>query len=296
MSNNSVIKEENGQMSNNFVPLLNIVSSVLETSNSEIVLDLSGAEHFSPFCVLALLVYLQKSKKRISFINENPYLKEIAFADFGIKSDEVRRTEFIAMMEGFSRKTILPIVSFPSTSMADDNDFVSTVVEDLLVRQLGIGSNVAIGLKYVIEETLDNVTEHAQSPRGFFLSRAYPECGLVDICIADLGITLLGSYQRMRDNGIESDIEAIKAANRGISSKNLPEVENRGYGIYTSKRMLIDGLKGEYTMISGNSLYTKSLNVDKFYEFPEGLRFEGTIVGFRLHYMAPDFNYIQFVE
>ena len=32
-------------------------------------------------------------------------------------------------------------------------------------------------------------------------------------------------------------LDQVQAANRGISSKNLPDAENRGYGIYTSNRM-----------------------------------------------------------
>lgn len=61
------------------------------------------------------------------------------------------------------------------------------------------------------------------------------------------------------------DKEAIKAANRGISSKNLPDAENRGYGIQTSKRMLVEGLGGQYLMISGGCLYLKTpVNSSKF--------------------------------
>lgn len=80
----------------------------------------------------------------------------------------------------------------------------------------------------------------------------------MDVCIADRGVGLLGSYEKLPDNEIESDMEAIKAANRGLSSKNLPDAENRGFGIKTSKQMLIQGLGGQYLMISGSSLYIKS--------------------------------------
>lgn len=79
----------------------------------------------------------------------------------------------------------------------------------------------------------------------------------MDVCIADRGVGLLGSYEKLPDNEIESDMEAIKAANRGLSSKNLPDAENRGFGIKTSKQMLIQGLGGQYLMISGSSLYIR---------------------------------------
>ena len=54
----------------------------------------------------------------------------------------------------------------------------------------------------------------------------------LDICIADQGIGLLGSYKKVPNNEIIDDMEAMKAANRRISSKNRPEAESRGYGIW----------------------------------------------------------------
>ncbi len=43
----------------------------------------------------------------------------------------------------------------------------------------------------------------------------------MDICIADNGITLLGSYCKMEGNKITYHLSAMKAANFGISTKNL---------------------------------------------------------------------------
>lgn len=148
----------------------------------------------------------------------------------------------------------------------------------------------------MISETIDNITEHSDSDRGFICAQAYPSKGYLDICIADRGVTLLGSYQKLVDNEIESDIEAIKAANRGLSSKNLPDAENRGYGIYTSKKMLINGLGGQYMMMSGGAVYMKSRDVDGFFTLPRDLRWNGTVVALRIPYQAPQFNYINYIE
>ena len=117
----------------------------------------------------------------------------------------------------------------------------------------------------MIEETLDNITEHSNSDRGFIFAQSYPTKGYLDLCIADRGVSLLGSYQRIQGNEISTDLEAIEAANRGLSSKNLPDAENRGYGIYTSKRMLTEGLGGQYLLLSGSSFYLKTPRFDSFY-------------------------------
>ena len=43
------------------------------------------------------------------------------------------------------------------------------------------------------------------------------------------------------------DIDAMEAViNYQVSTKNLPGAENRGFGIRTSREMLVNGLGGEY--------------------------------------------------
>lgn len=44
-----------------------------------------------------------------------------------------------------------------------------------------------------------------------------------------------------------NDAEALRLANEGKSTKNLPNAENRGYGISSSKEMLSDGLHGSFS-------------------------------------------------
>ena len=199
-------------------------------------------------------------------------------------------------MEGYSRKTYIPIICFPAKADNDDKRTILSVVENMVIRQSNIPSNVAVGIKYIIEETIDNITEHSGTDRGYIFAQSYPTKGYLDLCIADRGVTLLGSYQRLPHNEIASDIEAIEAANRGISSKNLPEAENRGYGIYTSKKMLVDGLGGQFLMISGNSFHFKGRNNDNFYTLPPGLRWDGTIIALRIPYQNPAFNYTNYIE
>ena len=107
---------------------------------------------------------------------------------------------------------------------------------------------------------------------------------------------LMDSDQILPDNEIESDLEAIQAANRGISTKNLPNAENRGYGIITSKKMLIDGLGGTFVMMSGNALHLYNSLDRRFVETPENIRWNGTIIALRVPYMNKDFQYINYIE
>lgn len=88
----------------------------------------------------------------------------------------------------------------------------------------------------------------------------------------------------------------MRAANSGISSKNLPNAENRGYGISTTKNMLIFGLGGEYMMVSGSAIYLANKFDSAYFKLPDNLRFNGTIVALRIPYVNDDFRYIDYIE
>lgn len=60
--------------------------------------------------------------------------------------------------------------------------------------------------------------------------------------------------------------------------------------------MLVEGLGGQYMIMSGGALYMKSQKVDKFFTLPSGLRWNGTIVALRIPYIDKDFNYINYIE
>ena len=281
---------------NGLTPLVQIMSLIEQDEEESIVLDFSEAQSVSPVFVLALMVYASQVENRLSFANIPPALETIGLSSGGMKPDRLRRSEFLAQMEGFVKKTHIPIINFPALAGNDEKEIISSVVEDLMIRQMNIPSNVATGLKYMVGEILDNITEHSESDRGYVFAQAFPEKGYLDLCVADRGISLLGSYRRLENNEIESDIEALRAANRGISSKNLPDAENRGYGIYTTKKMLVEGLGGQYLMLSGNALYMEGAGYDNFYTFPEGIRWNGTIVALRIPCHGATFNYVNYIE
>lgn len=283
-------------MSDGLLAAIDTIHLINETTDENITLDFSDVKFITPLFVLPLVVYLNSCDKNITIVNMHEYLQTIGFAT-GMCPDKMRKSEFVAIMEKYSQKTYIPIVSFPATKDSDDEkDAILSTVESIIMRQLRLDSNISTGLKYMLGESIDNIIQHAQSERGYIFAQSYPNKKFIDICIADSGITLLGSYQTLPDNEIESDLEAIQAANRGISTKNLPNAENRGYGIITSKKMLIDGLGGSFIMMSGNALHLYNSEHQKFIETPSGIRWNGTIIALRMPYLNKDFHYINYIE
>lgn len=81
-----------------------------------------------------------------------------------------------------------------------------------------------------------------------------------------------------------------------MKAKNLPEAENRGFGLRTTIRMLTAGLSGEYLLASGDALFAASGNAVKFVEIPFGVRFHGTVIAFRIPKIVDDFDYMKYIE
>lgn len=119
------------------------------------------------------------------------------------------------------------IVCFPATKdRVDDKDNIMSTVESILTKQSKLESNILNGIKYMIAEIVDNIIEHSHSAEGYIFAQYYPTHGYID---------------------------------NGISTKNRPNAENRGYGIKTSKRMLVDGLGGQYMMLSATQNTKKQM-------------------------------------
>ena len=275
--------------------LVSIIDTISNCGDEEITVNFSEFRFATPVYVVSLMLFLKSCGKRIVFRNLSPYLSTVRFHE-PVRPDELGNERFYALMGRQEYKTYIPIISFPaSRNRASDKDAILTAIESLLSTKLKIARNVSNGLKYIIGEMVDNITEHSGSERGYLFAQYYPKKGFMDLCIADEGITLAGSFNNA---GIEvaDDVEAMMAANKGISSKNLPNAENRGYGIFTSKKMLIKGLGGQYMMMSGGALYLYDSNTDQILALPNGNRWKGTIVALRLPTQKEEFDYSRYFE
>ncbi len=288
------INIEDDELSRGLLPMLKLMPQIENCKDEVAELVFEGREFFTPLFVLSFIVFYSKCGKKVRLRNLPGYLQTIKFQELGVHPDKLRASEFIAMMQKYLNKTYIPIINFPSKS--DSRDSIITTVEQMIINQSRIPKNISQALRYIIAESLDNIADHSESKRGYVLAQVYKQKGYLDLCIADSGITLLGSYKKLSNNGIFSDIEAMQAAQKRISSKNVNGTDSRGFGIYTSRRMLVEGMDGQYLMISGNAIYMLGKGYDNYYSFPSGLRWNGTIIAFRFPLSKPDFDYTKYFE
>lgn len=154
--------------------------------------------------------------------------------------------------------------------------------------------SVNMPLTYLLDELICNIQQHAQTDKGYAYLMYNKEAKAIEIVIADFGITIYGSYvaaQKHLDKLGDSDAEALNLAQNGYSVKNLPNTENRGYGISSNIKMVVKGLYGEFATLSGNALLLQMPNSRKILALPPEIDFKGTMVMVRIPMPIPtNFN------
>lgn len=95
----------------------------------------------------------------------------------------------------------------------------------------------------------------------------------------------------------DSDADALNLAQNGYSVKNLPDTENRGYGISSNIKMVVDGLHGEFAALSGNALLLQMVKRREILALPAEIDFKGTMIMVRIPAQVPDsFNLYDYMS
>ncbi|MEM9985504.1 MAG: hypothetical protein AAF804_10450, partial [Bacteroidota bacterium] len=162
-------------------------------------------------------------------------------------------------------------------------------------KQLNLNSSQKSAISFLLSEITDNITDHAQTERGFVFIQYFRKKGFMDIVIADLGITIKTGYRQV---GIEAEShhEALDKALNGISSKedSLRRGE-RGFGLDISHNIVLDGLggKGRFYLISGNGMV---VDRKEGIEFEERFAWPGTLILIRIPSIPHDFRISEFTS
>ncbi len=279
-----------------------LIRVIAETEAADAVLwDFADVTFLHPFFLAPLAIYKNTSGKDIKCINISlriqAYLNSICF-DRMLYFDHEKREDVEAVMQKYTNKTYLPLCSFAMTNA--NKDAFGPIMKAILMKQTKIGQKGNSSLSYLISELLDNIYEHSQSPCGYLFSQYSAKEGVINLCIADTGISIAGSFEKagLYQEEIDgNEAEALKLANEGYSTKNRPEAENRGYGISTSKAMLVNGMKGAFFMLSGGAFHRYENGANYYIDLKNLFRWNGTIILMRIPIVLPDdFNYIDYLE
>ena len=142
---------------------------------------------------------------------------------------------------------------------------------------------------FVVGELVDNWNQHSQSKNSYILARSLADLRCSELSIIDDGITVGGSF-RKAGMEVENDMLAVKRAVGGLSSKSR---EERGYGLYSTLRILTEGLHGTVLVVSGGGALERTRTstgkiIQKTYHLGGSIcGLEGTLVSARMPMPAP---------
>ena len=155
-------------------------------------------------------------------------------------------------------------------------------------------------ITYLLDELICNIQQHAQTDAGYAFANYNAASDSIEIAIADEGITVYGSYvaaQKHLELLGDSDASALNLAQNGYSVKNLPDTENRGYGISSNMRMVVEGLRGEFAVFSGNALLVQFADRKEILSLPRDIDFKGTMVIVRFPAHVPtEFDFYKYIS
>lgn len=264
----------------------------------ELHINLSNVLFVHPFLILpvcALFANEKEKGKKIIFQLPKKIEHYLNTIHFPTGFDAIATENWEKVISEFSSRTYLPACKIPAaTKYTGIREQLLTVFENILIQQANLKGQMITAIKYIISEAIDNIVEHAGAENGWIMVQSYPQKGYIDICITDTGSGIWGSYLKTENTEITSHTKAIQFAINGKSTKQI--TETRGYGIDTSRRMLVEGLKGKYVLFSGNALYIYTNELEQITPLNTS-GWNGTLLALQLPAKMPEnFNYTTFLE
>lgn len=262
--------------------------------------DFSNAFFFHPFFLFPLAIYKTKCSKNINCTGiesiMRSYLECVNFHDMLTINDEI---DLEGALKEYSNKSYIPICRF--SRLNKNIDSMQTIIQNVIEKQKKLDNRLKTPISYLISELICNIDQHSDSKYGYIYTQYLSRENSLDICIADDGITVYGSYVRtnkMLDVIGDNEAEALKLANEGYSTKDFPEAESRGFGISSSKDMIVNGLGGAFFMLSGGAFHRYDSESGCVYiKLPKTINWDGTIILMRIPLSVDEkFDYMKYIR
>ncbi len=279
--------------------LLTCLRDFSASESKRIIIDLSNVNFVHPFLILPLCALISKTKsigKSIKVNNNSPIKSYLNTVCFPSGFDAEKHANWKELLQVYASKTYMPACKIPAkaknTSIREN---VLTTFESILIRQLNLKGQLVSVVKYLISEAIDNIVDHSHSSHGWMMVQNYPSKGYIDICIADTGLGILGSYKNAGFETIKNHAKALDNAINGKSTK--PETNTRGYGLDTSRKMLVNGINGKYFLFSGDAFYIYTIEIEQIIQLDTDNFWDGTMLALQIPANVPaGFNYTTYLE
>jgi hypothetical protein len=267
-------------------------ASLAGDSPTGFTIDCSGSKHLSPILLCGLAVLVRRHRERGLSASSDPtcrntelraYLDEIRFPDglAGDWNDERNRNAIKAV----TNRRFTPLVSFAADMRPnmERDEFLQGIENELIGKCRLVGQMSAV-MKYLLSEITGNIFYHAGEGTGFMVAQYDANNRYLDIAIADTGRGLRATYIKSGKHAPANDTEALRLALEGRSAK--AEL-HRGFGIRTSRRMVVKGLGGHFLLWSGSAMLIDNTTGASIAELTDGTSLPGCFFALRIPTVAP---------
>lgn len=278
-----------------FDSLYNIIIKTELSIDYDVNWDMRNVNSIHPFSLASLAIYRQMAKKKIECVNIAPKMKEY----FNMTHFNKPLAVEYAMEElgAYNGLSYLPICQFDLHKNNIDN--IQCVLQQLILEQSKATEELKTPLSYILSELICNMTQHSRGKNGYLFSHYSQTEKCISLVLSDDGITILGSYienKKCMEEVGENDAVALRFACEGKSTKNLPFAESRGYGLSSSKKMLVECLHGSFFLLSGRAFHSHDTSGITYIKLPHCVNWDGTAIFMKMPTVIPkDFNYIKYI-
>lgn len=271
-----------------------LVNQVQSNMLRDVTFDFSDIKWITPQQSIFLSSMLSEKPELYNDTSINTYLQTLRFPVGYLIEEGINIEE---LFKRYRDKSYIPILKLKLADASDDSDVRADFLRcflDHIATVLLFKSNYIDGLTYILGDLLTNIFEHSYSEYAFFTFQNYPQLKKMEICVCDNGVGLLETYLRNK-NALETDFSHIKthmnamgSVLSGLSTKS----KERGFGVHTSRNMVMNGFKGTFIYQSGDAL-----SINEFISNSD-CNVDGVIFSISIPYDNIDdsFYYINFVE
>lgn len=285
------------------VSIFDVIKNTEDNSHYA-VWDFQGIKQLNPFFLSALAIYRESLECSIEYINIpkelESYLKINKFDNTICFKDYHNSFQALQCLTEYQST---PICKF-ARSFSKIDEFQTAILKYIStnLKPRIKGWNFTTAMSYLLSELICNIQEHSHASFGYLFISCPDEDDCVSVCVADNGITVHGSfidsnkYEYARLIG-HDHAEALRYSTKGISTKNRPDNESRGYGISTNLNMVVNGLKGAFSIMSGNAFFRRDIDGEQLINLPFGMNWDGTVVMVRIPLeQTGSFNVYDYIE
>ncbi len=286
------------RIGSSFNHLFQVINETQKTNCDKVIWDFGECSFLHPFFLAPLGIYKKQCGKEITLENVSPNLRSyFNSVSFEVPKGITSVKELEDLRIDYQHKSYIPICSVANHET--NLDKVQTVIQSIIEQQSDADTRIKTPLSYFLGELFCNIEQHSDSKIAYVFAQTLPKDGLINLCIADEGITIYGSYVktgRYLETIGNSHALALDLAKDGHSTKDLPETENRGYGISSTRKMLVEGLGGSFFIYSGKAFYRHTRQEERTVELPDVFNWKGTIIFMKVPTTVPkEFDYTKYI-